>query len=72
MMKITKRRHEDYQGSPAEGKCERCGRVVELYGFTNTCEGCGADYNMSGQLLAPREQWGEETGEPLADILLIR
>jgi hypothetical protein len=30
---------------------------------------CGADYNMSGQMLAPREQWGEETGETVADIL---
>jgi hypothetical protein len=24
---------------------------------------------MSGHLLAPREQWGEETGESVADIL---
>lgn len=36
--------------------------------FTNTCE-CGADYNMSGQMLAPRHQWGEETGESADDIL---
>ena len=51
------------------GKC-RCGRDVEFSKFTNTCE-CGADYNMSGQQLAPRSQWGEETGESLADILQI-
>ncbi len=54
--------------TPAVGECNRCGADVHLYGFTNTCE-CGADYNMSGQELAPREQWGEETGESLADIL---
>ena len=57
--------------APAVGKCDHCGADVELYGFTNTCD-CGADYNMSGQLLAPREQWGAETGESLSDILNIR
>lgn len=46
---------------PAVGRCE-CGREVELGSFTNTCE-CGRDYNSAGQLLAPRCQWGEETGE---------
>ncbi len=46
---------------PAVGLCE-CGKEVELSHFTNTCE-CGADYNFAGQRLAPREQWGEETGE---------
>lgn len=54
---------------PAVGKCP-CGELVELGGFTNTCK-CGADYNWSGQLLAPRSQWGEDTGESLADILRI-
>lgn len=44
-----------------------CGRRVECEGFTTTCP-CGADYNWAGQRLAPREQWGEETGETLADI----
>lgn len=47
--------------------CDCC-RAVHLSGFTNTCD-CGADYNMSGSRLAPREQWGEETGETAADIL---
>jgi hypothetical protein len=55
---------------PAIGECD-CGEHVQLYGFTNTCDNCEADYNMSGQRLAPREQWGEETGESLADILSI-
>ena len=55
---------------PAIGRCD-CGCDVTLAGFTNTCEGCGADYNSAGQQLAPRSQWGEETGESLADILAI-
>lgn len=53
---------------PAVGECNQCGKDVELHGFTNTCE-CGVDYNMSGQELAPRSQWGEETGEHIFDIL---
>jgi hypothetical protein len=47
-----------------------CGRELACPGFTNTCE-CDADYNWAGQRLAPREQWGEETGESLSDILNI-
>jgi hypothetical protein len=54
---------------PAIGRCH-CGREVELSHFTNTCD-CGRDYNSSGWELAPRDQWGEETGEHLADILRI-
>lgn len=53
---------------PAVGKCG-CGRRVELDGFTNTCGGCETDYDSNGQQLAPRSQWGEETGETAADIL---
>lgn len=53
---------------PAVGECNHCKRHVTLHGFTNTCE-CGADYNMSGQELSPRENWGEETSESLSDIL---
>jgi len=48
-------------------RCE-CGRDVTCSGFTNTCE-CGRDYNHAGQLLAPRSQWGEETGETASDII---
>jgi len=62
-------RHEHSYIEPAVGLCERCGEEVELTGFTNCCS-CGADYNMSGQLLAPRSQWGWETGESVADILM--
>lgn len=53
--------------SPAILKCD-CGRKVALEGSTNTCD-CGADYNLGGQRLAPRSQWGEETGESVSDIL---
>jgi len=54
--------HEWTYREPAVGVCEECGEEVALAHFTNTCE-CGADYNSSGQRLAPRSQWGEETGE---------
>jgi Zn finger protein HypA/HybF involved in hydrogenase expression len=50
--------------------CKVCGHKVTLWdSFLNTCENCGTDYNGCGQVLAPRSQWGEETGESLADIL---
>lgn len=48
--------------NPAVGLCS-CGCEVPLGNFTNTCDNCGADYNFNGDRLAPREQWGEETGE---------
>jgi hypothetical protein len=56
---------------PAIGECVRCGNEVELNGFTCTCAKCGADYNQSGQLLGPRSQWSDDTGESLSDILNI-
>ena len=46
-----------------------CRQELHCEGFTTTCPHCGADYNWNAQRLAPREQWGEETGESLADIL---
>lgn len=48
-----------------------CGDEVRCDSFTNTCYSCGADYNHSGARLAPRSQWGEETGETAADLLGI-
>ena len=47
--------------APAQIKC--CNDWLSLGNFTNTCGDCGADYNGSGQLLAARHNWGEETGE---------
>jgi len=46
-------------------KCS-CGKMVACNAFTNTCE-CGVDYNFAGERLAPRSQWGEETGENWTD-----
>lgn len=46
----------------------RCGRELVCVDFTNTCD-CGRDYNWAGQELAPRSQWGEETGETADEIL---
>ena len=46
---------------PAQIKC--CDEWLSLGKFTNTCGSCGCDYNGSGQLLAARKYWGEETGE---------
>ena len=46
---------------PASLKC--CNTWLKLSKFTNTCGECGTDYNSSGQQLAPRHFWGEETGE---------
>lgn len=41
----------------------RCGANLTLWSaWANTCR-CGLEYNGCGQLLAPRSQWGEETGE---------
>lgn len=48
--------------TPAMLSCS-CGDKVPLVRFTNTCRNCSADYNSSGARLAPRECWGEETGE---------
>jgi hypothetical protein len=42
-------------------KCD-CGGKIRCEGFTTTCE-CGRDYNWNGEQLAPRSQWGWETGE---------
>jgi hypothetical protein len=46
-----------------------CGQEIQLSRFTNTCDCCGADYSMDGARLAPRSQWGEETGERASDVL---
>jgi hypothetical protein len=54
--------HHRRYTQPRIGRCA-CGEEVALEAFTNTCSQCGRDYNMSGQELAPRSQWGEETGE---------
>ena len=52
---------------PAQVKC--CDVWLSLGKFTNTCSLCDADYNGSGQLLATRQCWGEETGEHWTNCL---
>ena len=42
-----------------------CERPSEHHEF----QPCEADYSSTGQLLAPRSQWGWDTGESLSDIL---
>ncbi len=67
---VTRAQYDHTTGrkvAPAVGLCA-CGRYVELDGFTCPCD-CGRDYNGSGQELAPRAQWGEETGETATEIL---
>lgn len=48
---------------PDEIRCT-CGSWVVLdSGWANGCDNCHQEYNESGQRLAPRRFWGEETGE---------
>lgn len=63
--RITKR---DEHGRPEEMRCN-CGKTLHFGppGSDIECQKCGSEYNSSGQKLAPREQWGEETGETAAD-----
>jgi hypothetical protein len=48
-----------------------CGAELECSRFTDECNRCGRLYNWAGQELAPREQWGKETGEHWADVARI-
>lgn len=48
-----------------------CSEELPCPNFTNVCPICGSSYNWAGQLLAPRDCWGEETGESVEDILAI-
>jgi hypothetical protein len=70
MRKISEEERSDPDGHlvyPAVWECD-CGEELFCCDFTNTCDGCGADYNWNGTRLAPREQWGEETGEHWSEI----
>lgn len=60
------KRTED--GRPEEYRCP-CGALMEYQGPGRDieCGRCGREFNSAGQELAPREQWGEETGETAAD-----
>ena len=63
--KRTTSYHQD-----AVGECDRCKTEVVLsMSLCNTCDKCGDEYNSSGQLLAAREFWGEDTGESISEIM---
>lgn len=56
---------EDRGGQKRRFKVIRCdcGCEITLYNWWSTDCDCGLEYNGSGQRLAPRQFWGEETGE---------
>ena len=51
-------------------RCD-CGAEIEMGGPGEDveCDQCGREFNSGGQELAPREHWGEETGEHWTDIV---
>lgn len=59
---LTVESHEERQTVAAVMRCD-CGAKFTLNDSWATGCDCGREYNGSGQLLAPRSQWGEETGE---------
>jgi hypothetical protein len=62
---------QTFEGSdvtPGAIRCD-CGAVLAMWPASDVgCDACGAEYNSAGQRLAPRCQWGEETGETAADL----
>lgn len=56
---------------------QECDEAQQAHGFVGCLEPdnhhvyveCATDYNSSGQRLAPRSQWGWDTGESVSDIL---
>lgn len=69
LIKYTERDDAGNVISPAVIKCD-CGNKLEVWRSRDVlCDHCHREYNCFGQLLAPRSQWGEETGESLSDIL---
>lgn len=65
--RITKR---DVYGRPLTMRCD-CGTTIHLDdyrpGADAECNRCGREYNSAGQALAPRSEWGHETGETAQD-----
>lgn len=44
--------------------CNKCSTHIVLDdSWANECDKCHTEYNCFGQQLAPRCQWGHETGE---------
>lgn len=67
MVTETKRRRWSCDDTKMVVEVRCCDHWLSCPHFTNTCENCESDYNFSGQRLAPRSQWGEETGESWQD-----
>ena len=65
MAQITGFVEEDWSGRTRRFRTIRCdcGTHLTLYSWWATECDCGTEYNGAGQTLAPRSQWGEETGE---------
>ena len=65
MAQITGFVEEDWSGRMRRFKTLRCdcGTHLTLRDWWSTECDCGTEYNGAGQTLAPRSQWGEETGE---------
>jgi len=64
--------HLKFYYAPPVIQCLRCQSEVTLTdAWLSTCSRCGADYNDSGQILAPCHLWGEETNEHSAELLTI-
>lgn len=56
--------NHDYPQTYPVVECDACENTVHcIDGWANSCSKCGTEFNGSGQTLAPRAQWGEETGE---------
>lgn len=70
----SRNRLEEQAYGPAELPCTNCGspldpaNVVDQHFGDIECPNCGTLHNSGGQRLAPKSQWGEETGENLGDI----
>lgn len=65
--KLRMRQWESRETIPGIMQCE-CGEKIEIYDHHDVhCEKCYREYNSAGSLLAPRSQWGEETGETAFD-----
>jgi hypothetical protein len=57
--------HSETRGKviePAKGACP-CGHEVVLAKTSNSCEGCAAEYTMTGQLIPDRDVWSNTSSE---------
>jgi|GEM_PF-1923253 len=64
----VRRTHTNKVRDYGTGVCA-CGSHVSFGWGDSTCVSCGAEYNSAGQRLAPRHQWGEETGEHPCEVV---